>query len=86
MDVWSVAFVRNNELSKHHSRCFIICLLNKNGEAIVSLMVKLNWKTTTPHLKILWKWCEIAKEVITNLLLFVEIKLIYLYKYVHSHY
>jgi hypothetical protein len=44
MQVWSVAFIGNNELSEHHSWCYIICLLNKNGGAILELNNKINWK------------------------------------------
>jgi hypothetical protein len=79
-----VAWVRLNELREHHSWCFIIVLLNKNGEAIVGLIVKLNEKITLHTEGPCVCVVKLANKFKTNPLLFVVIKLIYLYIYVQS--
>jgi hypothetical protein len=60
--------------------------MDKNLEAELSLIIELNWKTTTTHLMTPMnvKW-SMLKSSGLPLLLFCEIKLIYLYKCVHGY-
>jgi hypothetical protein len=61
--------------------------MNKNNGSQFELKSKINWKTTntTPN-DLMNVMCYILISLRSLPLLFHEIKLIYLYKYVHSHY
>jgi hypothetical protein len=61
--------------------------MNKSNGSQLKLNIKLNWKitNTTPN-DLMNVMRNMLRSLRSTLLLFCEIKLIYLHKYVHSHY